>query len=45
MEIKDVLIDMGWNWNRIPFDLPLDIRAMIQATPISITSRERDRFS
>ena len=45
LEIKDVLTDTRWDWNRIPFDLPSNVRAMIQATSISITSRERDRIS
>ena len=45
LEIKDVLADTGQAWNRIPFELPSDVRAMIQATPISITSRGRDRIS
>ena len=45
LEIKDVLRDTGWDWNRIPFDLPSDVRAMIQAIPILITSRGRDKIS
>ena len=45
LEIKDVLTDTGWDWNRIPFDLPSDVRAMIQAIPILITSWGRDRIS
>ena len=45
LQIKDVVSDTGWAWNRIPFELPSDVKAMIQATPISITSRGRDRIS
>lgn len=45
LEIKDLLTDKGWDQTRIPFDLPSDVRAMIQATPISVTSRGTDRIS
>lgn len=45
LEIKDVLTDMGWDWSLIPFDLPLDIKSLVQAIPTPITSRGRDRIS
>lgn len=32
-------------WNRIPFDLPLDVKAIIQTTPILLTGRGRDRIA
>ena len=36
---------MGWDWDRIPFDLPLDVKAIIQATPIPLIGRGRDRIA
>ena len=41
-EAKDVLGDLGWDWSKIPFDLPEDIKLMIQATLISMTGRGSD---
>lgn len=38
-------MDMDWDWNKIPFDLPEDIKLMIQATPISMTGRGSDRLA
>ena len=31
---------MGWDWNRLSFELPLDVKMMIQAIPFAMTSRE-----
>lgn len=39
------MLDTGWDWNKIPFDLPEDIKLMIQATPISMTGRGSDRLA
>ena len=44
LEVKDVLSVSGWNWDRIPFVLPVEIKNLIQATPVSITSRGADRL-
>ena len=44
LEVKDALTDSGWDWGRIPFALPLDIKNLILATPVSITSRGIDRL-
>ena len=44
-EVKDVLVDIGWDWSKIPFDLLEDIRLMIQATPVSMTGRGSDRLA
>ena len=29
LEVKDVLIDTGWDWSKIPFELPLDVKSLI----------------
>ena len=45
LEIKDFILDSNWDWDRLSFDLPLEIRRMIQATPITITSRGSDKLA
>ena len=40
LEVKYFLWDMGWDWNRLSFELPLDVKMMIQAIPFAMTSRE-----
>ena len=42
LEVKDVLTDSGWDWDCIPFMLPMEIKNLIQATPMLITSRGTD---
>ena len=44
LEVKDVLIDTGWDCGRIPFVLPVDIKNLILATLVSITSKGTDRL-
>ena len=43
--IKDFLKDTGWDWNGLSVELPLDIKLLIQATPIAITSRGCDKIA
>ena len=43
--MKDVLTDTGWDWSKIPFELPLDLKSLIQAIPTPFTSRGRERIS
>ena len=38
------MTDTGWDWGRIPFVLPVDIKNLILATPVSITSKRTDRL-
>ena len=38
------MTDSGWDWDRVPFVLPVEIKSLIQATPVSITSRGADRL-
>ncbi|XP_023898408.1 uncharacterized protein LOC112010297 [Quercus suber] len=35
---------MGWNWARIPFELPQCIKKEIQATPFALTGTSQDRL-
>lgn len=34
MEVKEVVSADGWNWLKLSFDLPLNIKMEIQATPM-----------
>ena len=43
--IKDFLKDTGWDWNGLSVEFPLDIKLLIQATPIAITSRGCDKIA
>ena len=43
-KIKDVLVNGGWDWNQIPFEFTLEIKAIIQAIPISLGDGGRDRL-
>ena len=45
LEIREFLVDTGWDWSKIPFELPLDIKQVIQATPISLKGRGKDVLS
>ena len=38
------MVDSGWDWDQIPFELPMDVKLMIQATPIAMTGRGEDRL-
>ena len=44
LEVKDVLTDSGWDWGLLPFALPMDIKNLILATPVPITSRGSNRL-
>lgn len=45
LEVKDILLDMGWDWGRIPFEMSLEIKRMIQAIPVTIMSRGTDKLA
>lgn len=42
LENKDFCQEAGQDWSKIPFDLPLEIKMLIQATSVLLTSRGRD---
>lgn len=33
------MLDTGWDWDKISFELPLEIKLMIQATPTALTNK------
>ena len=39
LEINDIILDYGWDWDKPSFDLPVEIKMLIQATPIAFTTR------
>ena len=43
--MKEVISTNGWNWSKISFDLPQNIKFGIQATPYAIAARSEDRMS
>lgn len=42
LEFRDFILDTGWDWSKISFELHVDIKLTIQATPISLTRRGKD---
>ena len=44
-KVKDVFTDAGWQWGQIPFDLPSNLKSLIQAIPISAVSRGSDKLA
>ena len=36
---------MGWDWNRLSFKLPSEVKMLIQATAFAMTSRGRDKLA
>lgn len=44
LEVKDVVADLAWDWNWLHFDLPAEIKVMIQTIPVSITNQGWDKL-
>ena len=45
LTLKDLRAPFGWNWSAIPFELPLEIKADIQAVPLSVPARSSDKLA
>ncbi|XP_065637983.1 uncharacterized protein LOC112010482 [Quercus suber] len=45
MQIKNVLSPTGWNWSNIPFEIPPEVKAEIQAVPVPRVSRCSDKLA
>ena len=45
LEVKDIMLDTGWDWGKIPFKIPLEVKRMIQAIPMTIMSRGFDKLT
>ena len=44
LKVKDVVANLGWDWHWLQFDVPVEMKAMIQATLVSITNRGGDKL-
>ena len=44
-KVSEVLSNFSWDWGQIPFDLPFKVKSLIQAIPISCTSRGQDKLA
>ncbi|KAK9986296.1 hypothetical protein SO802_031247 [Lithocarpus litseifolius] len=45
LTIKDLTAPYGWNWSKLPFELPTEIKANIQAVPVSTMARSNDKLA
>ena len=45
LQIKNVLSPIGWNWPSIPFELPLEVKADIQAVLVPCVVRCGDKLA
>ena len=43
-KVKDMVSSVGWNWARIPFELPPSCKKEIQATPFALTGTSQGRL-
>ncbi|KAL0003809.1 hypothetical protein SO802_011370 [Lithocarpus litseifolius] len=44
-KVGDILSDLCWDWDRIPFEIPPQVKSIIQTTPIPFTSRDQDKLA
>ena len=44
LEVKDIMLDTCWDWGKIPFEIPLEIKRIIQTIPVTILSRGADKL-
>ena len=45
LKISDVCSTSGWEWSTIPFEFPLEIKAIVQAVPTPIFARSGDKLA
>ncbi|KAL4621362.1 hypothetical protein ACB092_06G222000 [Castanea dentata] len=45
LKLKDVISLGRWDWSKIPFNIPLEIRDVIQAIPIPLIARNNDKLA
>ena len=45
LKIRDVCFTSGWDWSTIPFELPLENKAFVQAVPIPFFTRSGDKLA
>lgn len=45
LTLKDLRAPFGWNWSAIPFELPTEIKANIQAVTLPVAARSSDKLA
>ena len=45
LEVKDLMLDIGWGQDKISFEPPLEIKLMIQATLTTLTSKGSNKLA
>ena len=45
LEIKDIMLDVGWDWEKLTFDLPDEVKGLICAIPISTLGGGVDKLA
>ena len=45
LEIKDIMLDVGWDWEKLTFELPNEVKGLICVIPISTLGGGLDRLA
>ena len=45
MEIKDIMLDMGWDWEKTTFELLDEVKGLICAIPMSTLGGGSDKLA
>ena len=45
MEIKDIMLDVFWDWEKLTFELPDEVKGLICAIPISTLGGGLDKLA
>ena len=45
MEVKDIMLDVGWDWEKITFELLDEVKGLIRAIPISTLGGGSDKLA
>ena len=44
LEVRDLMLETSWDWEKLPFELPVDIKRMILAIPTTILGGGNDKL-
>ena len=45
MKIKDIMLDVGWDWEKLTFELPDEVKGLICAIPILTLEGGSDKLA
>ena len=45
LEVKDIMLDVGWDWEKITFELLDEVKGLIRAIPISTLGGGSDKLA